>query len=796
MAVDCAKVIRDAHDLSEVDAKEIIKGLREELAARAADPQAKDLLQRIALERADEVKRAALVAERQKKLKIIANAQVLQHVARFKDPAKGYQSYLVGVDGPELGALKSIDAEQKMFRHEIHAPLLKELNDGHEGILKNLRNDAFNRDVGREQFGLVDGGGKSVTGNEDAFHVAKVFEKYKEILRLEANRAGADIARLPGHVIAQHHDARLLAKASFEQWRNTILPLLDVPRTFKGADPNVVLENIYNTIITGNIGRVIGEPRSIRPANIADRLGKSRFLHFKDVDAFLDYNKAFGGLSVAEGVFSRFEKLMDDIILMQRLGPNPEEMHRAVLDRVAGQLRRSGDKRARRKMLSRDAEFRAVSGLDKIPGDPSLAHLGVGLRNIENMANLGGATIASFNDISTVAATANVNGIGFLSSYAETFQTIARGRAKGEIKEIADGIGAFADGILASVARRFVATDGAMGFASRLTNQFFKYNGLAWWTDIMKEGFSLMLAKHMARNLAGTLDDIHPRLKSQLIRYGIGEEDWAVLQRTLPDLREVNGAKYLTPDAIAELPAFKGQKKLERALRTFYINEADFAVPTPGARERAISLQGTQPGTVYGELARFVFQFKMFPLTMMTKVWPRIMRQGMPGAIHLAVMTTLIGYMSMSAKDILRGREVRDPLNPKTWIAAMIQGGGAGILGDLLFNDFNQFGRSLPEVAGGPAFGLLGDVARIFSSAMKGQAPEATAKAWRTLVKNTPFANLFYLRTAIDYLVVYQVQELLNPGFLRRMEREIERRNNQGFLFRPSEIIAHGGGLR
>jgi hypothetical protein len=39
----------------------------------------------------------------------------------------------------------------------------------------------------------------------------------------------------------------------------------------------------------------------------------------------------------------------------------------------------------------------------------------------------------------------------------------------------------------------------------------------------------------------------------------------------------------------------------------------------------------------------------------------------------------------------------------------------------------------------------------------------------------------------MDYLFLHSVQEALNPGALRRMERRIEKENAQSFLLRPSQ---------
>ena len=68
--------------------------------------------------------------------------------------------------------------------------------------------------------------------------------------------------------------------------------------------------------------------------------------------------------------------------------------------------------------------------------------------------------------------------------------------------------------------------------------------------------------------------------------------------------------------------------------------------------------------------------------------------------------------------------------------------------------------------------------------------------AIRLLKGNTSFANLFYTQQAMNYLVWYQLQETVNPGYLRRMERRIERENNQTYWMPPTSIIQTGGGFR
>ena len=117
-----------------------------------------------------------------------------------------------------------------------------------------------------------------------------------------------------------------------------------------------------------------------------------------------------------------------------------------------------------------------------------------------------------------------------------------------------------------------------------------------------------------------------------------------------------------------------------------------------------------------------------------------------------------------------------------------MQGGAFGIYGDFLFGEMkNRFGGGFLATVAGPTFGTVSDIADLWGRIRAGE--DAAAQTFRLAIANTPFANLFYTRMALDYLILYRVQEWLNPGYLRRMERRIEKENDQTFLIKPSEVI-------
>jgi hypothetical protein len=220
-------------------------------------------------------------------------------------------------------------------------------------------------------------------------------------------------------------------------------------------------------------------------------------------------------------------------------------------------------------------------------------------------------------------------------------------------------------------------------------------------------------------------------------------------------------------------------------------------------------LQGTQAGTPAGEALRFIMQFKSFPTTVLTRnvgrdlfsqgarSYREALFQGKGDMLGLATMiaqTTVLGGIAMTAKNLSDGKEPRDPTDPATWGAAALQGGGMGIFGDFLLGESNRYGISLLGTLAGPTLGQIDSVDELRAKIMYEDLSDAVPGAVRLMINNAPGANLFYTQAALDYLVFYQLQEMANPGYLRRMERNLEREQNQRFYIPPSTTVPRGGG--
>lgn len=254
---------------------------------------------------------------------------------------------------------------------------------------------------------------------------------------------------------------------------------------------------------------------------------------------------------------------------------------------------------------------------------------------------------------------------------------------------------------------------------------------------------------------------------------------------------------YAPENVKAKVDAFKAD--LATTLAAFYADRGTYAVLETGVRERAVLTQGTRPGSPAGIAARLFTQFKGFPTAMITRAWGREIYGGqgrmgaVSGIVQLLVSSTMLGYAAMVAKDVIKGREPRVPdpndlgKSAAVFAAAFMQGGALGIYGDFLFGKFNRHGRDLLATALGPTASTANDLASVLAAYRDGD--DATAKAFKLAVDNAPGGNIWWAKTALDHLVLYQIQEMLNPGSVRRMERAVERNNDQKFWLSPSESV-------
>lgn len=810
---DCvAAILKAAPHLSKAEAAAI----DDAVAAAKKRAKAADTLESVdaaavafARDQADFARMNALIEKRNLALNTLAEARLWDFVSKDKAGALRLGAAMVGSVRGFEGAAASVDKTAKALEARFEGYIASKLHDA--GLLSQFRRggETFDRDVANELARLTDPAMGRDTGNKAAKETAAILHVAQEGIRKAQNDAGAWIGKEPGYIVRQAHDQARIRKAGFEAWAGTVGPLLDDLKTFPpGADKQAFLRGVWNNLASGDhlkpesVGSV-KDPAFKGPGNLARRISAERVLHFKDADAWFDYNKAFGTASLAESALHGVKRGAQNAALMRRFGTNPEAMFERVRDRLTLAAKERGDiKEVDRLKGSRLAnEFAQISGATAVAANPTAAAWGAGIRSTVNMATLGGVVLSSMTDPANAAATLARNGVNPLKAYRDEMKGFTMGGGS-EARKAMARMGVGIQAMLGDIVNRFDATDGTRGVMAKAQNNFFRLTGIVWESDSLKRGVGAVLASHIADHAHLDFAKLPADLRTNLGRYDITAADWSKLRNV--DTRLDDGTRMTLAERIDD-PA------LADKMRTYYVGEVAEALNEPTAGTTALMTMGTRPGTVMGEAARFVGQLKKFPVEFVraqvgrsllaradaeTPLW-QVVKSGdfnVPAVVHMIVANTVLGYMAMTAKDLAKGREPRDPGHWKTWLAALQQGGGLGVYGDFLFGEFNRFGGGFVETLSGPVVGQVNTMLRAWSMIRDGQ--DAGATAVNAAKGAIPFANLFYTRAALDYLVMHQIAEMVNPGSLARMERRLEKDYGQRFIVPPSHAIPHGGGGR
>lgn len=356
-------------------------------------------------------------------------------------------------------------------------------------------------------------------------------------------------------------------------------------------------------------------------------------------------------------------------------------------------------------------------------------------------------------------------------------------------------------------------------YAGGAASAVMKFSGMNAVTRAGPQAFGSVLLDSIGEmtRAAGGLDRApNARLARRLRDAGIGNATYDVWKLAQPEDWRGMGDSVLTAESIyrvldANLQALAAQQRTtparlrERAateLMAYVEGETSMAIVEPGVRERTAMYGGTRRGTVPGEALRGMLQFKAFPIAILMRHGARMMaEQGLGGKLTYGALlmgfTTILGGLALQLGEIVSGKDPRDTTEPQFWSQALLKGGGLGIFGDLMFQDYTQFGTSIGALAAGPLGGDIEDMAKLVLANVQrgaeGKDTDVGARAVRLLKGKTPFANLWYTKAALDRLIWNQLQEQASPGYLRRMEQRARKEFHQQYYWRPGEAAPQRG---
>jgi hypothetical protein len=843
MSTPCAKKVSEKSGILEREAEQLLQRMRNLAADRAAKKSMPitQALQEIAGEIRAEEETMTKIYHRNDLLALQAKRNVKDFAGRFKTMGEGLLALLQGSNKKIPGARNSIDYQGKSLYGEFFGSLISKLDE--LGVLHDFKSGKMTRDIYLEMGARKEGEPvKSATGNQSAFKIAQTVNQIYDQLIARQNRAGAYIRKMPGYIVRQTHDQGAIRNLgsrpdgsiskdlSYKNWVAFITPLIDMAKTTKGGDPEKVMRNIHEGLFSGIHGAARDEADvsgvTIQ-GSLAKKVSEERVIHFKDADSAYKYNQALGTRDFKEALLNDIHQRTRSIALMENLGPTPESTFKQILREVQEDVRTRDDADTQMKSLRDwkiEAAMNEITGRNEVPSNFGLNRVIGTAKVFLQMSKMGAVTLSSLADRAFLQSEMAFQGMSHLNVLGKQITGLLP--RTGDQKQMLRLMGVAMDGLMGNALSRYSSHSSVSGWAHTAQKWFFDLNLLNAWTDSSKATAAELMSAHLGEHSHLEYQGLPDDLKKVLSFYDITGSRWNAMRDTAWTHNDRVG-KFITPDKLTEIPDEKiagivkeaglnptdvniqrERDRLSTALRTYFQDRIDIAIPTPGVAERKWATMNTQAGTPLGEAVRLLMMFKSFPITIMDKIVARniygngadTMKQWLlhdhRGKFNLAMlmaMGTAAGYLSGVVRDALAGKSPKPlvtesgGLNYAAVNDAAIRGGSLGILGDVLLSDYDRNYKSFLSYAAGPVLSQLDQLASMKNELEQGK--NIAQPAGKMLVDNAPFINLFYTRPILDYFVLWNMQEMLSPGILRRRESAVEEKNHQGYFLRPSELI-------
>ena len=706
-------------------------------------------------------------------------AQAWEDITSHPDGPYAGLMAMLAKDPHEKAGFANIDKLGQFYEGKYHAGFADALSRFRTRSLGWSQDEEALKDLVRGLFGKAD-----IEADIKGF--SDDWLKIQESMRKDFNAKGGSISKNEKHVLPQTHDAAEMLKVGREGWKDTIRDLIDrnemlnsVGKPMDDAEYERSLDFVFDSATTDGLNKLDDFTAKRVGTKLSRKGAAKRFLHFKDAESWMAYQDKFGRGNILATLTDHITNMANDIAVMERLGTNP----RLNFDRLKTQVEKTKPMSGVQKTFS-EALFKTASGAVDPGHLTTAADFMDTTTNVLVASMLGKAFLSSLSDIPLSALTSNFNGMSALKVWKRQASLMNPKNEADRVMAVKMGLVAENWTTMAHGSNRFADVFGT-GLSAKVSGTVMRGSVLSTWTDSGRKAFGMEFSSLFADNFGKAFDDLAPEMLKGFETYGIKAKDWDLFRgsKTL----DHKGAKF------ADMTQEGGVK-----FHQMVMSETDYAIPTPDARVRAVTTGGLGRATGTGMAWRSVMMFKSFPITIMSTHFMRAANQATLGG-KLAYMGTLaatasaMGAVVIQSKDIAAGREPRDMDNAKFVKDAILQGGGFGLIGDVLLKDQNRFGGGLVQSMVGPKVGLVEDIGRLVGGNIQEAIEGDDTGIWG---ESVDFANRYtpdiWQTQLISNAIFDQIKILGDPKAekkFRKMRKKRKSEYGQDYWWRRGEAL-------
>ncbi len=725
------------------------------------------------------------------------------NIAKFEPKARKIQDETLSIDELSLGSRRNkADNWHAYKRAAVNRradAFSSKLDETHFQYMKDGQNDDL-------IFAAIDGD----AAPKEAQQIAKSHDNYVTTTNTEMVVSNAlplshvNTTRFPGtaHVAEKllrggftlmervgNKAMRVGRKQAQAVWRNFIKQHIDIERTFKftkaadydGAINEAVVDEMLDKIfdnITYDYSSILTKSLV---ANDREAIAKraQMFFHWKDAKSWGAYNRRYGHGTYMNAIFADIEKSGSKIGTAEFWGDSPEH---AFTDLKKLQYQVNPEKTSK---VSKKADryFNQASGANNEVSHATLANFGANLRAVTSMARTGKIVIQSLNDLNAGASWASRWGGSYLEEAAQNILGLFNLINPELRKEIA-GDFAYALKHQLGYSKRFVDSQNAGEITNKITDWWFKRNGLQAWERGNRLNGIVFVARHLGKQSEKSFESLHPDLKFQLDKYQIGSNEWDILRKNCKTVAGkkvfmMDNAGLLTKEQVAKyyektdktMPLHMVRNDLYNRLHAMFMDASDNFALRP--REFSRAYISADASTVVGQLARTLAQFKMFTIDSAARIVEgaqdargvsakmRFALQTFVGVIPLAYATHVFDSLASGKTPVTAQALMHMKPSEQFKFVVQIMGSGLGMFAGVL-DERNINQGLIMSFLQSPTTRLIEESLRSAYGLVTGDMKKAKKHFGKALNYVTPFATIPVINVYMHKLLGEKMH--LEPG--------------------------------